>query len=218
MTTNGDESMATVSDVTTTMEHSRNVLANWPFPPEGGWTADDLDLLPQDGPNGELDLFKRVELIDGALILMSPQRLFHESVITGLRHLLDGQAPEEFAITTQMTIRITKQQRPDPDVLVYNAAARDLSRTSFLPGDIHLVAEVVSPESKYRDHKVKPRIYAAAGIRHYWVVDEEDGKPVITTHELDPDTGTYDCTGVHRDSFTRSEPFPLEIHFAELLR
>ncbi|MBA2897226.1 Uma2 family endonuclease [Nonomuraea soli] len=204
--------------MTTTMEHTRDVLKNWPFPPPGGWEADDLDRLPSDGPNGELDIFKRVELIDGALILMSPQRLFHESVITGLRHLLDTQAPEEFRVTTQFTVKISKNQRPAPDVLVYNTAAAAPDRTFFQPSEVHLVAEVVSPESDYRDRKVKPRIYAAAGIEHFWIISDESGKPVIATYELDPDTHTYDCTGIYRDSFTRSEPFDLEIHFAELLR
>ncbi|MFI6476555.1 Uma2 family endonuclease [Nonomuraea sp. NPDC050663] len=204
--------------MTSTMEHTRDVLKNWPFPPEGGWEADDLDLLPPDGPNGELDIFKRVELIDGALILMSPQRRFHDRAIRGLANLLDSQAPEEFGIATQMTVTIAKHQRPDPDLIVINAAVDDDNRTSYVPREVFLVVEVVSPESVYRDRKVKPRIYASAGIKHYWIIDDEDGKPVVTTLELDPDTGTYDHTGTYHDSFSQNEPFPLEIHFAELLQ
>jgi len=42
-------------------------LPEWLYPgPDGGWTADDLDALPPDAP-------RRIELIDGALVLMSPQ-------------------------------------------------------------------------------------------------------------------------------------------------
>lgn len=71
-------------DVTSALEY-------WPSPPPWGWTADDLDRLPSDGPNGEPDFFKHVELIDGALVFTSPQKRFHERVIHGLRASLNAQ-------------------------------------------------------------------------------------------------------------------------------
>ncbi|WP_308441895.1 hypothetical protein [Planotetraspora phitsanulokensis] len=49
-----------------------SALECWPTPPPRGWTADDLDHLPSEGPNGEPDFFKHVELIDGALLFASP--------------------------------------------------------------------------------------------------------------------------------------------------
>ncbi|MET9337322.1 Uma2 family endonuclease [Nonomuraea sp. NPDC003804] len=199
-------------DVTSTMDDVRHVLANWPLPPEGGWTADDLDLLPEDGPHGELDLFKRVELVDGALVLMSPQKLFHESIIIGLRIALDAQAPEGLSARSQMDIKIAPRQRPCPDVLVVDTTATtDLNRTAFAPKDVHLVVEVVSPESEHRDNHVKPGIYAAAGIEHFWIVKDENSKPVIHTYELDEVVGAYVATGIHRDRLAVSVPFPIDI-------
>ena len=38
---------------------------SWPVPPVGGWTADDLDRLPNLPPH--------TELIDGSLVFVSPQ-------------------------------------------------------------------------------------------------------------------------------------------------
>ena len=67
MDTHGDGDVPNMHDVTSALEY-------WPSPPPWGWTADDMDHLPTDGPNGEPDFFKRVELIDGALVFMSPQR------------------------------------------------------------------------------------------------------------------------------------------------
>ncbi|MEV4894517.1 Uma2 family endonuclease [Nonomuraea sp. NPDC055795] len=217
MTTNGDDTDVTVSDVTATMDRTRDVLANWPYPPDGGWTSDDLDLLPQDGPNGELDLFKRVELIDGALILMSPQRRFHERVISSLRSLLTAQAPESLAVATQMDIKINTRQRPCPDVVVIDAAADSDSATSYPSGAVHLVVEVVSPESQYRDREVKPRMYADAGIKHFWLVEEEEGKPVIYTYVLDEVTHFYRADATHHGKLTAKSPFPVEVDFADLL-
>lgn len=42
--------------------------------PAGGWTADMLDHLPPDAP-------RHVELIDGALVMMSPQTAFHMFIL-----------------------------------------------------------------------------------------------------------------------------------------
>ncbi|MFF5254808.1 Uma2 family endonuclease [Streptomyces leeuwenhoekii] len=44
----------------------------WPIPPEGGWTADDLDRLPNLPPH--------TELIDGSLVFVRPQTLAIEVV------------------------------------------------------------------------------------------------------------------------------------------
>jgi hypothetical protein len=43
----------------------------WAVPPEGGWTADDLDTLPNLPPH--------TELIDGSLVFVSAQTLLHSS-------------------------------------------------------------------------------------------------------------------------------------------
>lgn len=219
MTTNGDETNATVSDVTATMERVRDVLANWPYPPDGGWTADDLDLLPQDGPHGEPDFFKRVELVDGALIFMSPQRRFHDLVIRRLADVLDRQSPDDLTTATQMDLRLGPRQRPCPDAVVINAsAAADLSRTAYVSSEVRLVIEVVSPESEHRDRHVKPKIYANAGVEHFWLVEEERGKPVIHTFQLDPSAGEYGSTGAYRGQLKIEEPFPVNIDLADLLQ
>ncbi|MEV7907945.1 hypothetical protein AB0P04_40720, partial [Streptomyces anulatus] len=70
-----------------------SALEYWPSPPPWGWKADDLDHLPPEGPNGEPDFFKHVELIDGALVFMSPQKRFHQRMIRRLTEALDEQAP-----------------------------------------------------------------------------------------------------------------------------
>ncbi|MET9065237.1 hypothetical protein [Streptosporangium sandarakinum] len=63
---------STVCEKTGTRGDDRDPLANRPRPPAGGWTADDLDRLPDEGPNGEPDFFKHVELVNGELVFMSP--------------------------------------------------------------------------------------------------------------------------------------------------
>jgi Uma2 family endonuclease len=77
-----------------------------------------------------------------------------------------------------MTIRLDARNRPEPDLLV-TTAPFDRDRTWFAPEDVRLVIEVFSPESAHREHTVKLRKYAEAGIEHYWCVEDEDGASVV---------------------------------------
>ncbi|MFF5211739.1 Uma2 family endonuclease [Streptosporangium sp. NPDC000396] len=224
MTTNGDGDDARVEGVTSTvsketgaLRDADELLANWPYPPPGGWTADDLDRLPQNGPNGELDFFKHVELIDGALIFMSPQRRFHEYLLYGLRTTLNAQAPDHLKAVMQMDLVLGPRQRPCPDVVVVDKqAAQDRSRTAYTPNEVHLVIEVVSPESEFRDHSVKPELYAKAGIPHFWLVENKADEPTVFVYQLDPVSRSYSVTGIHHDRLKVAEPFPIDIDLIEL--
>jgi Uma2 family endonuclease len=199
-------------DVTSALEY-------WPSPPPWGWTADDLDHLPAEGPNGEPDFFKRVELIDGALVFMSPQKRFHEWVITGLKVILNAQAPGHLAAVTQMDVKVGHRMRPCPGVVVlHKEVAADMQRTFYRPDEVHLVVEVVSPESEDRDRKTKPPRYAEAGIAHFWRVEEHENKPVVYVYELDPATKAYALTGIHHARLEVPVPFPIEIDLDDLPR
>ncbi|TCO62501.1 Uma2 family endonuclease [Actinocrispum wychmicini] len=186
-------------------------LPDWMQPPrEEGWFADDLDHLPE-AP-------RHTELIDGALIfMMSPQREWHAIVIYRLAYALQDQAPDGFVVAPEMTIRLDKRNRPEPDIVVAaNAPVED--RTWYEPSNVSLVVEVVSPESDHRDRMVKPRKYAEAGIPHYWLIENEDGQPVVHVYELDTVTATYVPADIARGVLERPVPFPLVIDLATLVR
>src|SRR5690606_25024290 len=144
----------------------------WPRPPVGGWTADDLDELPNLPPH--------TELIDGSLVFVSPQTTFHMRTIRLLDNALFHQAPDEFEVYREFTVTLSHRNRPEPDVLVARAGAdTGPKRTRLLCEDVVLAAEVVSQDSVDRDREVKPRKYAGAGIAHYWRVEGNDGLPVV---------------------------------------
>ncbi|MEU4116801.1 Uma2 family endonuclease [Kitasatospora sp. NPDC028055] len=179
-------------------------LPDWMYAPRAeGWFADDLDHLPQ-AP-------RHTELIDGALVfMMSPQRWWHGDVVTDLVYALRPQTPEGYRVGREMTIKLDKRNRPEPDVLVVKAEF-DADRTQFVPDEVALVVEVVSPESAHRDRTVKVRKYAEAGIPHYWIVEEEDGLPVVHVFELERVTSSYVPAGIFRSTLERPVPFPISI-------
>ncbi|MFC4059985.1 Uma2 family endonuclease [Planomonospora corallina] len=182
-------------------------LPEWFYPgPPGGWTADMLDHLPADAP-------RHVELIDGALIMMPPQTAFHMLVINLLIDKEHGiRPPSDLMVAREMTVTLGLRQRPEPDVmLVKKAALTSLLTTSFKPEDVHLVVEVVSPESVERDRTTKPSKYSDAGIKYLWRVEQEDERPVVYTFELEPAVRAYVPTGIHRGRLRTHIGFDVDV-------
>jgi Uma2 family endonuclease len=183
----------------------------WPRPPQGGWTADDLDELPNLPPH--------TELIDGSLVFVSPQTRFHARAVLFLTSALLEQAPPELSVIHEMTVKLNDHNRPEPDVLVFRADAdTGPQQTWYRPEDVVIAIEVVSEDSLARDREVKPRKYAAAGIPHYWRVEGNDGLPVVYVYELDPATAAYTPTGIFHDKLEVTVPFPVEIDLTAIDR
>ncbi|WP_116247406.1 Uma2 family endonuclease [Nocardiopsis sp. FIRDI 009] len=192
-------------------------LPEWFTPPPGGWTADDMDELPPGAP--------RMELIDGALVLLSPQTKFHAKVMLRLVAALEEVAPEGIDILHEMTMKLGKYQRPEPDVLVYRYEEGDDDRldwyraTHVPPEDVLIAVEIVSEESQDRDRTTKPLKYAQAGIPHFWRIEPEKNGPAIHVYELD---GTRDPRYVPitiaRERLKLDVPFPMDIDVRALAR
>ncbi|WP_030717456.1 Uma2 family endonuclease [Streptomyces sp. NRRL S-237] len=185
-------------------------LPEWMLPPRpSGWEADDLDNWPQ-AP-------RHTELIDGVLIFMvSPQRSWHSRLVENLTFALRQAAPDGIEIEREMTVRLDRKSRPEPDVLAA-AAPYDPDRTRYLPEEVALVIEVVSEESADRDRSIKPFKYAQAGIPHFWRVEDEDGKPVVHVYELDTVTRSYVATGIHREWLKVAVPFAATVDLGSLV-
>ncbi|MFF3290701.1 Uma2 family endonuclease [Streptomyces sp. NPDC003023] len=197
--------------MTAAREYRLNEDYEWPRPPADGWTADDLDELPNLPPH--------TELLDGTLVLTSPQTRFHSRTIHFLVHALTDQAPDHLEAIGEMTMRLDQKNRPEPDVLVVPVDADAGPRgTWFRPEDVLLAVEVVSVDSVEHDREVKPHKYARAGVPHFWRVEESDGLPVVYVYEIDPATHVYSLSGIHRNRLKLDLPFPIDIDLTAVNR
>ncbi|MFJ8947333.1 Uma2 family endonuclease [Streptomyces sp. NPDC102395] len=185
--------------------------SGWRMPPLDGYTVDDLLTLP--------DLPPHTELIDGSLVLVSPQRWFHSTAIdllvTGLRRTL----PPDLKVAREMTVVLDRRNGPEPDISVIKAAARKgPDQTYFEAEDVILAVEVISPESEARDRLTKTHKYAAAGIRYYWLVEMTGSNrhPAIEVFELSDDTGSYRQTGSYGDRIKVDQPYLIDIDLTEI--
>ncbi|MFD9972107.1 Uma2 family endonuclease [Streptomyces sp. NPDC059017] len=176
----------------------------WARPPADGWTADDLDRLP--------DLPPHTELIDGSLVSMSPRTRFHSRAVRLLENALMDQALDHLEALREMTIKLDRRNRPEPDVLVVPVEAdTGPGQTWFTPEDVVLAVEVGSADSLERDREVKPRKYAQARVPHFWRVEQSDGLPVVYVYELDPATAAYAPVDIFYQTLKVDRPFPIEI-------
>jgi Uma2 family endonuclease len=175
-----------------------------PLPPPGGYSAEDLDRIP--------NLPSHTELIDGVLVFVSPQNNFHMRALRLLEHGLLRWVPDDLIVVREMSILIGPKQRPEPDIFIAQAEA-DVGpdQSSYPAEDVVLAVEIVSPDSQVRDRDRKPQLYARAGIKHFWRVEEEDARMVLYVYELDPATEAYVATGVFRERIKLSVPFDIDI-------
>lgn len=191
---------------------SAQPVFEWPLPPPGGYTAADLDRIP--------DLPPHTELIDGSLVFVSPQKVFHTLALYLLEQGLRRTAPENLRVRREMSVILGPRQRPEPDLLVVRASAETgPDQTAYAPDVVELVVEVVSPDSEERDRERKPQLYARAGIRHFWrVEDASAGKIALYVYELDPATHTYALTGIYHDRVKLALPFEIALDLTEIDR
>lgn len=182
---------------------------HYPVPPPDGWTAEDLDRLP--------DLPRHTELLDGNLVFMSPQTRFHSRTLSLLEHALVGRVPDGLDVFREFDVRLDRRNRPSPDVSVVRADADTGPKGTWLRSeDVLLAVEVVSDDSVERDRELKPRKYAAAGVLHFWRVEKNGGLPVVYVYELDPATKIYVLSGIHHNRLELAVPFSVDIDLTTL--
>ena len=112
---------------------------------------------------------KRVELIRGEIIVMSPMGSRHWVVVSLVGDALRATYPQdEFVVAEQRPISVGGDSEPEPDLAVIRGRVRDF--TDHLPKSCELVVEVSDSSLSY-DRSVKADLYAEAGIPEYWIVD-----------------------------------------------
>jgi Uma2 family endonuclease len=180
----------------------------WPRPPEGGYTVDDLFTLP--------DLPPHTELIDGGLVFMAPQNVFHSTTIDVLVQSLRDAAPAGIEIFREMLVDLTDQTAVEPDLLVvHSSSVGGPEQAKFRPDDLVLAIEVVSPSSVERDHDTKPHKYADAGIPYFWRIERDGDRTGAHTYELDRELAGYRRTGSYVNQLSVDQPFEVSIDLTE---
>lgn len=131
------------------------------------FTVDDYHAMTRAGILSEDD---RVELIEGEIVVMSPVGSRHAACVDILAESLIRAADHRTAVRVQSPIGLGESTEPQPDVCVLRRRGDAYSESLPQPDDVLLIIEV-SDTSLDFDRRVKARLYARHGIRHFWLVD-----------------------------------------------
>jgi Uma2 family endonuclease len=114
---------------------------------------------------------KKVELIEGELIEMSPEKPIHSSKNSDIFKLFYQRFSERAEIRWNSPITLASSE-PEPDLVVCKNPASQYKKKHPHPQDIYLVLEVANTSLNY-DLTEKRRIYVTNNIKEYWVVSLE---------------------------------------------
>jgi Uma2 family endonuclease len=147
------------------------------------FTADEVMQMVRAGILGD----EKVELIDGEILVMSPNDPPHASSVARLDRRLAGVYRNVASIRSQLTLDISPSRQPEPDIVVARGDEHTYDTRHPRGEDCILVVEV-SWSSRARDLR-KAKIYAAAGVPVYWILDVDLRR--LTVHERPKPDGTY---------------------------
>lgn len=130
---------------------------------------------------------KRAELIDGSIYYMAPPTRKHQRIVGKLYRIIadyidrkNGKCEVNIA---PFAVFLNADQRNyvEPDITVV-CDPNKLSDKGCM-GSPDWIIEVVSPGSRRMDYMIKLFKYRTAGVREYWIVDDERQR--VTVYDLE---------------------------------
>ena len=112
----------------------------------------------------------RVELIRGEIIEMSPPGRRHIAFVNNLNRLLVRRLGDRAIVSVQNPVAFTEDTEPQPDLAVCRERTVPYKDREPYAEDVVLLIEVADTSLRY-DRSTKLRLYAAAGVPEYWLVD-----------------------------------------------
>lgn len=131
------------------------------------WTRDEYYKM------AELGFFhgKRVELIEGEIVEMSPMKTAHATAVRLVMEILREVFNKGFVIDSQLPMSFGKSDEPEPDVAVVAGSIRDYSQSH--PKSAALIVEISDTTLNF-DRTQKAILYARNKIPDYWILNLKD--------------------------------------------
>jgi Uma2 family endonuclease len=148
---------------------------------------------------------ERLELLEGWLVPKMTINPPHPVAIKLLENELASRLPAGWITRTQAPIT-TRDSEPEPDVSVVHGPVRRYRDHHPRPDEIALVIEVAD-STLTEDRTVKARLYAAARLPIYWIVNLVDGQVEVCTEPRGGRSPAYR----RRQDFGPSDSVPLLI-------
>jgi Uma2 family endonuclease len=115
---------------------------------------------------------QRVELIQGDIMVLSPQKFSHYSSVDRVCEVLRDHFGVGYWVRPQAPMGFGAFSEPEPDVSVVLGRREDYTEH---PTAAILLVEVSDSTLSY-DRNRKASLYATAGVADYWIVNLVDGQ------------------------------------------
>ena len=135
------------------------------------------------GESGVIDENDRVELLEGLIVPKMIHNPAHDATLELVDETLRRLLAAAWRVRIQSAIS-TADSEPEPDLIVVRGAIRDRAVRHPVPADIALVVEIA--ESSLARDRAKCRIYAAAAIPTYWIVNLVDAQIEVYSDPTGP--------------------------------
>ncbi len=115
---------------------------------------------------GEAGIFhpeERVELIEGAIVVMAPIGIRHSGSVIRYIQVFSRLAGDRFVLQIQNPIHLDDSSEPQPDVILLRPRSDNYFDSHPGPGDVLLVIEVSDTSLNY-DRGVKAHLYGRHNI------------------------------------------------------
>jgi Uma2 family endonuclease len=132
--------------------------------PRWRWTVAKIEKMAVDGYFREDERF---ELVGGEIVPMSPKGIRHEAIRGALALRLARRTQEDIFVISEPQFNLDDDTYLNPDILVHPAT---IPTAKVRGDDALLVVEVADTSLRY-DLNTKAPIYAAHGVREYWVIN-----------------------------------------------
>jgi Uma2 family endonuclease len=130
-----------------------------------GWSTEQYYRLADLGILGPEE---RTELIHGEILTLSPQRTYHATVVSLAAKALGPAFGDNTYVRQQQPLSALPDSEPEPDIAVVGGSPEDYLEQH--PREALLVLEVSDTTLRF-DTGAKAELYAAMGVRDYWVAD-----------------------------------------------
>jgi Uma2 family endonuclease len=167
------------------------------------YTVEDVLDLPDDAP--------RVELTDGVLTVVPSPSGGHQKINVQLISWLARHLPDGLESLMAVGVVIGADTTREPDAVILHSPI-DLNHHYYLPEQVVVAIEIVSPGTKRRDRFDKPGQYAAAGIPHYWRIEQHP----VHIFAYDLINGRYELAADSAEELVLSKPFEIKLPIRDI--
>jgi Uma2 family endonuclease len=149
---------------------------------------DDYCLLPE---------HKRYEIIDGEIYVVPSPSFAHQDFLLNLAVIMRNHVRENglgVVVVAPFDVILSEEDIVQPDLVFIAQDRRTIITRRGCEGPSDLAVELHSPSTANRDKDLKRKLYAAHGVREYWLVDPNAGSIEVLALEA----GGYRPAGVYQ--------------------